>query len=126
MGGTNQAKFFESNDDAIRISPTTHHMKPTLQTTQTRSRRDSVGTVRTGVRFPKSDCQFQAGPFGEYSGGGHGGKKRLPSFRGISEEYFDKEARGHFASEAGFFGLIVVTVAVPLFQVASVVVHWVQ
>ena len=101
-------------------------MKPTLHATETKNRRESVGTARTGARFPQTDYQFQAGPFGEFSGGGEGGKKRLPSFRGISEEYFDKEARGHFASEAGFFGLIVVTVAVPLFQVASVVVHWVQ
>jgi hypothetical protein len=100
-------------------------MKPSPQTTETKSRRDSVGTARTGARFPKTDSQFQAGPFGEFSGGGHGGKKRLPSFRGISDEYFDKEARGHFASEAGFFALIVVTVSVPLFQVASVLVHWV-
>jgi hypothetical protein len=100
-------------------------MKPSLQTIQTKSRRDSVGTVRAGAQFPKTDCQFQAGPFGEFSGGGQGGKKRRPSFRGISDEYFDKEARGHFASEAGFFALIVLTVSVPLFQVASVLVHWV-
>ena len=84
-----------------------------------------MSTSRPGAGSPKTDFHFQAGPFGEYSGGGRGGKKRLPSFRGISEEYFDKEARGQFATEATFFGLIVVTVAVPLFQVASVLVHWV-
>ena len=98
-------------------------MKPTPQNIETKHRRDTVGAARTGARFPKTDCAFQAPRFDDYSGGGKGGGKRLPSFRGISEEYFDKEARGHFASEAGFFGLIVVTVAVPLFQVASVLVH---
>lgn len=99
-------------------------MKPTPQTIETKHRRESVGTTRTGARFPQTDCQYQAPRFDDFSGRGGGGK-RLPSFRGISEEYFDKEARGHFATEAGFFGLIVVTVSVPLFQVASVLVHWV-
>jgi hypothetical protein len=100
-------------------------MKPTPQTIQAKHRRDSVGTARTGARFPQTDCPFQAPRFDDFSGGGQGGGKRLPSFRGISEEYFDKEARGHFATEAGFFALIVATVSVPLFQVASVLVHWV-
>ncbi len=100
-------------------------MKPSQQKIQTNSRRDSVSTSRPGAGLPHTDYHFQAGPFGDYSGGGRGGKKQLPSIRGISEEYFDKEARGHFATEAGFFGLIVVTVAVPLFQVGSTLVHWV-
>ena len=38
-----------------------------------------------------------------------------PSFRRISASYFDSgEARNHFATEAGFFGLIVLTAAVPV------------
>ena len=100
-------------------------MKPTPQTIETKHRRESVVTVRRAARFPKTDCRFQAPRFDDYSGGGKGGGKRLPSFRGISDEYFDKEARGHFATEAGFFALIVATISVPLFQVASVLVHWV-
>ena len=98
-------------------------MKPTLPPTETKNRRDSVGTARPGVRFPKTDYQFQAGSFGEFRDGGNG--KRTPSFRGISADYFGREARGHFAAEAAFFALIVVTVSVPLFQVARVLIDWV-
>ncbi len=98
-------------------------MKPAPQT-ETKHRRDTVSTARPCARSPKTDCLFQAGRLGEFHGG-NGGGKRLPSIRGISDEYFNKEARGHFASEAAFFGVIVLTISVPLFQVASFLAHWV-
>jgi hypothetical protein len=72
--------------------------------------------------LPKTDYQFRTNSFdfsGRCKGEGH------PSFRGISDEYFKKEARTHFASEALVFGLIVLTVSVPLFQVARELVAWV-
>jgi hypothetical protein len=95
-------------------------MKPTFQTTEI-SRRDSVAAVRRNA-LPKTDYNFRASSFdfsGRCKGEGH------PSFRGISDEYFKKEARGHFMSEALIFALIVLTVSVPLFQVARELVDWV-
>ena len=78
-------------------------MKPTFQFAETRARR--------GARFPKTDYAFRPSmhDFGGRSRGEGG-----PSFRRISAAYFDKEARSHFATEAGFFALIVAMVAVPV------------
>ena len=78
-------------------------MKPTFQLPESRSHR--------GARFPKTDCCFQPSmkDFGGRSRGEDG-----PSFRRISGAYFENEARGQFAAEAGFFGLIVLTAAVPV------------
>ncbi len=95
-------------------------MKPTFTATEN-SRRDSVAGVR-GNALPKTDYHFRASSF-DFSGRCKG--EGYPSFRGISDEYFKKEARTHFASEALVFALIVVTVSVPLFQVARQLVDWV-
>ena len=78
-------------------------MKPTFQFPQNRTRR--------GVRFPQTDCCFRPSM---KDFGGRGGGEAQPSFRGISAAYFDGEARSHFATEAGFFGLFVLTAAVPV------------
>jgi hypothetical protein len=37
-----------------------------------------------------------------------------PSFLAISQSYFDHEARRHFASEAAFFVVMVMTAALPI------------
>jgi hypothetical protein len=78
-------------------------MKPTFQFAETRSQR--------GARFPKTDQCFRESlkDFGGRSGG-----EGAPSFRRISGAYFENEARNQFATEAGFFGLIVLTAAVPV------------
>ena len=98
-------------------------MKPTLQFPEIRSRRDSLEALRTRNATPNTDCNFRPSSLHDFTGGGGG--KRFRSFRGISEEYFENEARTHFASEAAFFGLIVATVAVPLFEVVRSLVSWV-
>jgi hypothetical protein len=98
-------------------------MKPTLQLNEIRSRRDSVGLARKGFTLPKTDCHFRPSSLDDFSA--RGGHKRFPSIRDVSEEYFDKEARQHFASEAAFFVVIVVTVAVPLFEVVRGLADWV-
>ena len=72
--------------------------------------------------LPKTDFHFRASSF-DFSGRCKG--EGYPSFRQISDEYFKHEARQHFASEAGIFALIVLTVAVPLFEVARELVVWV-
>jgi hypothetical protein len=78
-------------------------MKPTFQFPETRSRR--------GARFPQTDYCFRP-PMGDFGGRSRG--EGSPSFRRISATYFDHEARNHFATEAGLFALIVLTVAVPV------------
>ena len=88
-------------------------MKPSLPITERKTRRDSVESVRRPSR-PNTDYHFQSGSFER--GFGRSGREPLGSFRGISEEYFRTEARSHFAIEAALFGLIVMTVAVPVFQ----------
>ncbi len=95
-------------------------MKPTCNTTEI-GRRDSVTSARRAV-LPKTDFQFRASSL-DFSGRCKG--EGYPSFRQISDEYFKYEARQHFASEAGIFALIVLTVSVPLFEVAHAVVAWV-
>ena len=96
-------------------------MKP-LPQTETPNHRESV-TARSGARFPMTDCHYLAGRFGGNSGGGKG--KRHPSIRGISEEYFENEARNHFATEAAIFALIAVTSAVPVIEGVRGLVHFV-
>jgi len=87
-------------------------MKPTPQFNDN-YRRDWIEAGK-GAAFPKTDFNFKASSFGDSSDrcGGHG----FPSFRGISEDYFKNDVPNHFRSEAAFFGLIVITVAVPVFQ----------
>jgi hypothetical protein len=96
-------------------------MKPVPQT-KTTNRRESV-TARSGARFPMTDCHYLVGRFGAYSGGGRG--ERHPSIRGISEEYFENEARSYFATEAAIFALIAVTSAVPVIEGLRGLVHFV-
>ena len=88
-------------------------MKPTIHFQDRKTRRDTVETVGASV-LPKTDCSFQVSSFGDYSGRSAGGRRS--SIRGISEDYFKTEARSHFASEATFFAVIALTVAVPIFE----------
>ena len=80
-------------------------MKPTFPFPENRTRR--------GVRFPQTDYSFRPS-MKDFGGHGGGRGEDQPSFRGISATYFDSEARSHFATEAGFFGVIVLTAAVPV------------
>lgn len=97
-------------------------MKPTPQFKQIINRRDSAG-VRPGIAFPKTDFGFKANSLDDFPG--RCGGKRFPSFRGISNDYFRKEARNHFASEATVFALIVITAAVPVFQAVRGLIQFV-
>jgi hypothetical protein len=78
-------------------------MKPTFQFPEARNQR--------GTRFPKTDYCFQPS-MSDFGGRSRG--EGQPSFRRISGAYFETEARSHFASEAGFFVLIVLMTAVPV------------
>ncbi len=97
-------------------------MKPAHHFLTRNKRRDSVEPLRASL-LPKTDFNFQAGWFGDSSSGGGG--KRLPSFRGISDDYFRTEARRYFRVEAAIFGLILVTAAVPVIEGISGLVRFV-
>ena len=83
-------------------------MKPTFHFPETRGQR--------GPRFPKTDYCFRPS-MRDFGGRSRGDGK--PSFRCISATYFANEARSHFATEAGFFALIVLTAALPVAKAIS-------
>jgi hypothetical protein len=88
-------------------------MKPTIQLNQ-----------RHDPRMPKTDQNYQVASMPSRGGRGHG--SRHASIRAISHEYFKNEARSLFVAEAAFFGVIVMTAAVPLIYTAMAMVHLVR
>ncbi len=95
-------------------------MKPAIHLIQTSRHGDSQLT-RPGVRLPKTDYQFQPDRNADFADRCQGGPG--PSFRGISQDYFNNEARSHFISEASVFVLMLVTAAVPVIQGARGAMH---
>jgi hypothetical protein len=69
--------------------------------------------------FPLSHRNFQASGCADLGHCAAGFSGKRPSFRRISGDYFAREARQHFALEAGLFALIVVTAALPLLNSAT-------
>jgi len=99
-------------------------MKPTIQIDQT-SRRDLYDReIGKGSLFPKTDYGFQAASAGTSSG--HCFSVRRPSFRAISENYFQNESRRNFAGEAMLFLVIVMTAVLPIINSASVLAQMVR
>ena len=88
-------------------------MKPTIQLNQ-----------RHGLRLPKIDQNFQVASMPSRGGRRYG--SRHASIRAVSHDYFKNEARSMFATEAAFFGVIVITAAVPLINTAMALVHLVR
>ena len=86
-------------------------MKPTLLFTGDTGRA-SFFTRGQASRSLQLDYNFQTGAVGNFSGNG----KSFPPFHRLSENYFNREARIHFAAEAAIFGVIVLTAAVPVIQ----------
>ena len=87
-------------------------MKPTIQS-----------NTRRGPRLPKTDYAYQASAAN--MGGPCFGSPR-PSFRAISKDYFNYEARQSFATEAALFSVIVMTAAVSLISSVAGMVHLVR
>lgn len=88
-------------------------MKPTIQS-----------NTRRSPKLPKTDYAFQASSFAS-TGGRCFGTPR-PSFRSISKDYFNNEARQSFATEAALFTVIVMTAAVSLISSVAGMVHMVR
>ena len=97
-------------------------MKPTPQFQNNKVRRDALPSFHS-VAFPKTDFGFKGNWPEDFSG--RCGGKRFPSFRGISDDYFRKEARHHFVSEATVFVLLGLTAAVPVFQAVRGLIQFV-
>ena len=76
-------------------------------------------------RFPITDYNYHAPSYGDLSGG-HCTNVPAPSFRNISRDYFQNEARHSFLMEALFFAVITATAVVPLVNGALVLVHFVR
>ena len=79
-------------------------------------------TTGSSKRFPLIDCNYQPMTLNGYRGRC---AKILPSgFRNISSQYFQREARRDFLSEAFFFAARTITAAVPVVSGAHAVVEF--
>ena len=67
--------------------------------------------------FPLVDCNYQPMRLSGYQAGR--ARIEAPSFRNISRQYFQKEARRDFVGEALLFAIMIVLAAAPLFSTAS-------
>src|SRR3954469_12659041 len=112
--GCRQPKTFESKVCASGITPENRIMKPTPQNLALRSRSGRLA-------MPKTDCAFRSNSADDF--GPRGGKVR---YRDLSGGYFKYEAPRAFATEAALFGVILLTVIVPLINSASAVMHMVR
>jgi hypothetical protein len=74
-------------------------------------------TTRNSRRFPVIDCNYQPITLGEWRA--RCIKSEAPSFRNISRQYFQKQARRDFVGEAFFFVAMVLIAAAPLLSTAS-------
>lgn len=91
-------------------------MKPTIQSTEQSRRYRGDSALQRGSALPKTDYNFQSASI--ISGGRCFGTRRS-SFLAISRGYFENEAPRHFAGEAAFFVVMIVTAALPI--VSSIV-----
>lgn len=89
-------------------------MKPSFPLIDTLRSRDSFGRVQQRFAAPMTDCFFKANGFDGFREGPR--EEKRPSFRKISDSYFRTEAHQHFVTEAAFFALIVLTVAIPVIE----------
>jgi len=76
-------------------------------------------SARNKRRFPLIDCNYQPMIFGGFRG--QCPKAAAPSFRNISRQYFQGQARRDFVSEAFFFVAMVLIAAAPFFSTASAI-----
>ena len=78
-------------------------------------------TARNRRGFPLIECNYQSATLSGYRG--HCAKRLAPSFRNISHQYFQKEARRDFVGEAILFAMLAVTAALPIVSGAYAVVE---
>jgi hypothetical protein len=76
------------------------------------------------TQFPVTDYAFQSLVLDGFRG--HCAPTCARSFRSISDNYFNNEARHSFAGEAAFFVAIIVTAAWPIVQNMHAVINFVR
>lgn len=96
-------------------------MKPTNQLNERSRCNFSERESRKGSLLPKTDYNFQAASVP--NGSSRCFSSCRPSFRTISQDYFENEARRSFAGEAILFSVIVMTAALPILNSASALAH---
>ncbi|PYJ35781.1 MAG: hypothetical protein DME88_00890 [Verrucomicrobia bacterium] len=74
-------------------------------------------TARNRRTFPLVECNYQPMRLNGYQG--RCARIEAPSFRNISRQYFQKEARPDFIGEALLFAIMIVLAAAPLLSTAS-------
>ena len=74
-------------------------------------------TARNRGSFPLVECNYQPMRLSGYQA--RWARIEPPSFRNISRQYFQKEARRDFAGEAFLFAVMIVLAAAPLLSTAS-------
>jgi hypothetical protein len=74
-------------------------------------------TARNRRSFPLVECNYQ--PMRLSGNQARCARIEAPSFRNISRQYFQKEARRDFVGEALFFAIMIVLAAAPLLSTAS-------
>jgi hypothetical protein len=82
------------------------------------------GRDNRGQNFPVTDYNYQPNGCADR---GHCGPRfgtNGPSFRGISNDYFAREARHNFAAEGTIFAVIVMTAALPILNSATALFHF--
>ena len=75
----------------------------------------------TMTKFPSVDCQYQSMSLDEFNG--HCSTKSTSTYWRFSRDYFNAEAKTHFAGEAAVFATIMLTAAVPLVSGALAVLQ---
>jgi hypothetical protein len=74
-------------------------------------------TARNRRSFPLVECNYQPMRLSGYRA--RCARIETPSFRNISRQYFQKEARRDFVGEALLFAIMIVLAAAPLLSTAS-------
>ena len=77
--------------------------------------------VRNHTRFPLTDCNYHPVTLSGYRS--HCAKPLTPSFRNISRQYFQSEARRDFIGEAVVFAMLIITAAVAVANGAQAAVQ---
>jgi len=74
-------------------------------------------TARNRRTFPLVECNYQPMRLNGYQG--RCARIEAPSFRNISRQYFQKEARPDFIGEALLFAIMIALAAAPVLSTAS-------
>jgi len=99
-------------------------MKPISLTTCNDRYRDSFDRAVGKRRAPITDYSYRSGAFEDSSA--HCAPVHVRSFWTIGGDYFKREARHDFRSEAALFAIITITAALPLINNVHALIEFVR